>query len=179
MLMKNRGIAFVLLTSLAILVLVTPGCEKFHNDFSPSGPTTSTTPPPSDPMPADLVGTWISQSAVAGTRKLDPVEVFRNRYQPGAGALRLRFTSDGEFLYQLLDTSKMVIEEHQGAVTLHGDHMTCTVKPNIFTEPNGTEFNIIDDTWSLHENQLVLPYEIGAGVDYGEDISALVTYGKQ
>jgi hypothetical protein len=177
--MKNRGIAFVLLTSLALLVSATPGCDKFHDDFSPSGPTTSTTPPPSDPMPADLVGTWISQSAVAGTRKLDPAEVFRNRYQPDAGALRLRFTLDGKFLYQLLDTSMVVIEERQGAVTLHGDHMTCTVKPNIFTDPNETEFNIIDDTWSLHENQLVLPYEIGAGVDEGEDISALVTYRKR
>jgi hypothetical protein len=177
MIMKNRGIAFVLLTSLTLLVSATPGCEKFHDDFSPSAPPTA--PPPSDPMPADLIGTWISQSAVAGTRKLNPVEVFRNRYQPDAGALRLRFTSDGKFSYQLLDTSKMVIEERQGAVRLHGDHMTCTVKPNVFTDPNGTEFNIIDDTWSLHENQLVLPYEIGAGVDYGEDISALVTYGKQ
>jgi hypothetical protein len=174
--MNTRGIAHISLTSLALLVLATGGCEKFHDDF----PTWSSTaqlqtgPAPSDPLPADLIGTWTSQSAVVDGQPWALSSVLQSRYHPGAAAIRVQFTSSESFVYELLDTSKAVIDEMQGEAVLHGVHLTCIVR-FWSSYPDLTGFNIIDADWSLHDGQLVLPYT----VDNGGDDQALVTYKRQ
>ena len=167
--MNNRVSVLVLFSSLTFVMLVAPGCEKFHDNF-PFGPPSTVEPPPSpsDPLPAELIGTWISRSATVDGHEVDLAWVFRDDYfHPNAGSLRLQFTWDGEFSYELLDTAGTMIFQLEGQTVLHGKRLTC--------KETAKGSSIIDDTLSLSQNKLVLPYAVDQG-DAG--VEALVTYTK-
>ena len=83
----------------------------------------------------------------------------------------IQFNQSGTFSYALLDSNDVILWSLEGPVVLHGEHITCPV-----TAYNGQPMaggKVVDGTWSLTGNQLLL-----TNMDaYGNQLAS-VTYTK-
>ena len=130
-----KTLSFVLF----LLVLAAGGCKK---DEEPTAPEAQV-------IPTELIGIWTAQSATLGGQPITVTKAFG--LTPPAITVINNFAGNGAWSFSWVDAGKTVLSTISGTAVVTGAYITCTA-----TMSDGTTLKIVDGSWAVNGNQLVV-----------------------
>jgi len=124
------------------LFLLSAGCGK--DDDNPAGPQNT--------VPAELVGTWLYDSATLNGVPFGLGLLLG--WEPGTEAARFTVGSDRSFVYEELDADSAVVWTEWGTFTVSGNNATISVTENDDGPVDPPE--IMSGTWTVNGDTLTL-----------------------